>query len=130
MSYLGETAVGPLLPFEPNDPGMVVAYFWLRLPRFLQRIYVWWVRYIRRDKLFAGIAEGFHKKTVAEHFKLVAEREVYRSQWHDAWNAAEIDFLLTAPSALPAVPNGGMKTGWKVCGYTFLFNLVRVPFTC
>lgn len=79
---------------------------------------------MRRDELFAGLLSGLHKKTVAEHFKLVAAREGYRARWHEAWNTAGIDFLLSAPNALPAVPNGGMKTGWKVCGYTFLFNLV------
>lgn len=32
--------------------------------------------------------------------------------------------MLTAPNALPAVPHGGMRKGWKACGYTVLFNLV------
>ncbi|KAL5514371.1 hypothetical protein ACEPAG_2459 [Sanghuangporus baumii] len=120
----GETANRPILPFEPNDPGVAVAYFWLRLPRIFQRIYAWWVRYVQRDPVFAGIVEGFHKKTVVEHYKLVAEREAYRAKWHEAWNNSGLDFLLTAPNALPAVPHGGMKAGWKVCGYTFLFNLL------
>ncbi|KAL5521593.1 hypothetical protein ACEPAF_2341 [Sanghuangporus sanghuang] len=120
----GETANHPILPFEPNDPGVAVAYFWLRLPRIFQRVYAWWVRYVQRDPVFAGIVEGFHKKTVVEYYKLVAEREAYRAKWHEAWNNAGLDFLLTAPNALPAVPHGGMKTGWKVCGYTFLFNLL------
>ncbi|KDQ25528.1 hypothetical protein PLEOSDRAFT_1094031 [Pleurotus ostreatus PC15] len=34
------------------------------------------------------------------------------------------DFILTVPNALPAVPHGGMKDGWKSCGYTFLWNLL------
>jgi len=31
---------------------------------------------------------------------------------------------LTVPNALPAYPHGGSKTGWRSCGYTFLFNLL------
>ncbi|EJD05467.1 amidase signature enzyme [Fomitiporia mediterranea MF3/22] len=120
----GETVLGPLLPGEPNDPGMVSASFWLRLPCFLRNIYIWWVKYFRRDSIYAGLLKALYKKSVAEVYKLVAEREKYKALWHEAWNKSGMDFLLTAPNALPAVPHGGMKNGWKVCGYTFLFNLL------
>ena len=120
----GETATAPLLRGEPNDPGMVAAVSFLRLPRLFQQIYALWVRYVRCDYIFAGLISGFYKKSVTEHFKLVAARETYRAQWHEKWEETGLDFLLTAPNALPAVKHGGMKTGWKVCGYTFLFNLV------
>lgn len=97
---------------------------WFRLPRVLQRMYVWYVRYIRRDETYAGLLEGWHERTVEEYFGLIAQREGYRERWFDAWNAAGLDFLLTVPNALPAVPHDGMKHGFKACGYSFLFNLV------
>ena len=37
-----------------------------------------------------------------------------------------IDFVLTVPNSLPAPPVGGMKAGWKACGYTFLWNIVSM----
>ncbi|KAI5117279.1 hypothetical protein M0805_005604 [Coniferiporia weirii] len=120
----GKTAFAPLLWGEPNDVGMAPAHTWLRLPHVLRRLYTWWVRYIRRDAIYAGLLEDFCEKTMQEYYKLVAQREGYRARWFEAWGQAQLDFLLTAPNALPAVPNGGMKGGWKVCGYSFLFNLL------
>lgn len=126
--YTGKTACGPILPGEFNDPGMVSALRWFRLPRILQWAYTFWVRYVRRDALYASLLADFREKTIKEYYALIAQREAYRAQWFAAWQEAGLDFLLTAPNALPAVPNGGMKKGWKVCGYSFLFNLVRPSF--
>lgn len=96
----------------------------LRVPRVLKRLYAWYLRYIRRDALYAGLIEAWHEKTVEEYLALVAHREAYREQWFDMWDAHKLDFVLTVPNALPAVPHGGMKEGFKACGYTFLFNVV------
>lgn len=100
------------------------ANIWFYLPRFVQKAYIWWVRYIKRDSVYAGLLDGWREKTIAEYWALVAQREAYRAKWFGAWNDAGLDFLLTVPNALPAVPNNGMKYGFKSCGYTFLFNLV------
>ncbi|KAH8115930.1 amidase signature enzyme [Phellopilus nigrolimitatus] len=99
----GKTAFAPILWGEPNDPGMASAYFWFRLPSFVQRLYIWWVRYIRHDALYARLLDGFREKTVEEHYKLVARREGYRAQWFDKWGQEGLDLLLTAPNALPAL---------------------------
>ena len=82
------------------------------------------MRYILRDPLYAAGLSAMHTKSVPELYKVVAKREMYRKRWADAWDEAGVDFVLTAPNALPAVPHGGMKKGWKICGYTVLFNLV------
>lgn len=100
------------------------ANIWFYLPRFVQKTYIWWVRYIKRDSIYAGLLDGWREKTIAEYWALVAQREAYRAKWFSAWKDAGLDFLLTVPNALPAVPNDGMKYGFKSCGYTFLFNLV------
>lgn len=96
----------------------------LCVPRVLKQLYAWYLRYIRRDALYAGLIEAWHEKTVEEYLALVARREAYREQWFDMWDAHKLDFVLTVPNALPAVPHGGMKEGFKACGYTFLFNVV------
>jgi hypothetical protein len=105
-------------------------------------------RYIKCDEIWAGLIEGWYEKTIREFWILSGERESYRRDWWEAWNGAgrsgidvaplkvptidkdpgegeRMDFILTVPNALPAVPHDGMKDGWTVCGYTFLFNLVR-----
>lgn len=127
LADAGKTAFKPIGTVESNDIGMHQASIWFSLPWPLQCLYVWWVRHVRRDEIYAGLLEGWREKSIAEYYTLVARREDYRARWHEAWARSGIDFLLTVPNALPAVPHGGMKYGFKVCGYSFLFNLVSSP---
>lgn len=112
---------------------MIPAFRALRLPRFVMKIYAWYLRYIRRDPIYAGLVDNFYEKSVSEYYALIAKREDYRARWFRVWRDTEVegargdegvDFILTVPNALPAVPHRGMRHGWKACGYTFLFNLV------
>lgn len=99
------------------------------------RIYAWYLKYIRRDPIYAGLVDNFYEKSVSEYYTLITKREDYRARWFKVWRDAKsegglgdkgVDFILTVPNALPAVPHRGMRHGWKACGYTFLFNLVSV----
>ena len=125
---LGTTALHPIRWGESNDVGMRQANIWFSMPRLVQKCYIWWIRYVRRDEIYAGLLEGFYGKTMAEYYALIAKREDYRARWFEAWNNAGVDFILTVPNALPAVPHDGMKYGFKVCGYSFLFNLVSCEY--
>jgi hypothetical protein len=111
--------------FERNDPGMQQVMRMLALPNWIRRIYVWFTRYIKGDEIYAGLIETCYEKRVSEYWPLIAQREDYKRRWFEMWNKEDLDFVLTVPNALPAVPHGGMKDGFKACGYTFLFNLVR-----
>lgn len=123
----------PFHSFETNSAGMVPALRAMRLPRFIMKIYAWYLRHICRDPIYAGLVENFHEKTVEEYCKLIVQREDYRTRWFRVWRGVQargslgdngIDFILTVPNALPAVPHGGMRHGWKACGYAILFNLL------
>lgn len=129
----GKTASKNHRAFESNDPGMTSAFRGFRLPRFVMKLYAWYYRYIRRDPIYAGLIDSHYEKTMQEFYALIARREDYRSRWFKVWRDAEVegrqgdegvDFILTVPNSLPAVPHGGMRHGWKACGYTFLFNLL------
>ncbi|KAL9615379.1 MAG: hypothetical protein Q9167_000207 [Letrouitia subvulpina] len=110
---------------EWNDPGARQMHFYMSIPRPLKYLYYLWVRYARRDSIWAGLLENFHKKSAFEQWKLVARREEYKARWHSWWqDEVKLDFLLTPPNATPAVPHGGMKDAVSSCGYTFLFNLL------
>jgi hypothetical protein len=98
----------------------------LSLPRWFKRLYAWFIRKFYGDHVYAGLVENWHEKTVQEYYTLIASREEYRQKWFDWWRKEELDFLLTVPNAMPAYPRGGSKTGWRSCGYTFLFNLVSL----
>lgn len=120
----GKTCIKPMRSGESNDPGVREAIAMFRVPRFIKKLYAWYLRYIRRDEVYAGLIEVWHEKTVPEYLALVARREAYREYWFEWMRKEGLDFILTVPNALPAVPHGGMKEGFKACGYTFLFNLL------
>jgi Asp-tRNA(Asn)/Glu-tRNA(Gln) amidotransferase A subunit family amidase len=109
---------------ETDDPGAAQMDFYMRLPKFIKRIHYWWVKYVRRDDIWAGLLKDWHAKTAAENWVLVGKREAYKARWHDWWNEQGLDIMVTVPNATPAVPHGGMHDAVSSCGYTFLFNLV------
>ena len=69
--------------FEGNDPGAEQVSKFFKLPRWIKWIYVKWVRYIRRDKIWADLVERWSEKTVEEQWQLVVQREVHRNKWFE-----------------------------------------------
>jgi Asp-tRNA(Asn)/Glu-tRNA(Gln) amidotransferase A subunit family amidase len=120
----GSTYLSHMRTFETNDPGAAQMAFYMRLPTPIRYLYYLWVRYVRRDSIWAGILRNFGPKSVTEQWKLVSEREAYRTQWWDWWNQENFDIMLTVPNATPALPHKAMHDAVSSCGYTFLFNLV------
>ncbi|ESK87066.1 amidase protein [Moniliophthora roreri MCA 2997] len=115
----------PIRLWEWCDAGIRQVRKWFNTPWFLKKVYIWYIRYIRKDQIHAGFLEGLmSERKITDYWPLVARREAYRKQWFDMWNAHELDFVLTVPNALPAVPHGGTKDGVKSCGYTVLFNML------
>ncbi|TCD62725.1 hypothetical protein EIP91_006523 [Steccherinum ochraceum] len=120
----GKIVRKPMRWGEWNDLGMVQAFRMFKAPSFIRHLYAWYLRYIRRDAISASLVEGWYEKDVVEYYGLIAKREAYREKWFDMWSREKYDFVLSVPNALPAVPHGGMREGWKACGYSFLFNLL------
>ncbi|EPQ53514.1 amidase signature enzyme [Gloeophyllum trabeum ATCC 11539] len=110
---------------ESNDPGMAQARTMWDLPRWVKRLYGFYLRYVRGDDLYAHVVENWHPKTAQEHFATVARREAYRAKWFDFWQETGLDFILTVPNAMPAVPHGGMRDAFTNCIYTFLWNVLE-----
>ncbi|KAI0634944.1 amidase signature enzyme [Trametes polyzona] len=124
MAEAGKVSTKPIRWGESNDPGVRQARLAFALPRFVKRLYAWYLRHVKGDEVYAGIVENASEKTVEEYLGLVAEREGYRARWFEKLKDEAIDFVLTVPNALPATPHGGMKGGFKGCGYTFLWNIL------
>ena len=89
------------------------------------KVYAWFHRYIMRDPLYAELLDGWHVNDGQEFYALIGEREEYRMRWHEFWQAQQLDFVLTVPNALPAMRHNDSDHGFKACGYSFLFNIVR-----
>lgn len=110
---------------EWNDPGAAQMKFYIELPRPIKYLYYLWVKYVRRDDIWAGLLRNWHEKSAFENWQLVSKREAFKSKWHAWWQEkAKMDFMITVPNATPALPHDGMKDAVSSCGYTFLFNLV------
>jgi Asp-tRNA(Asn)/Glu-tRNA(Gln) amidotransferase A subunit family amidase len=115
---------------ETDDPGARAFGGYMRLvPRVFKWLHWAYTKYILRDPIWAALLEHWHEKSSAEQWTWVAKREAYKLQWHEWWNTFGdkgdgMDFLLTPPNALPALPHGAMSTAAASCGYTFLFNLL------
>ncbi|TFK91909.1 amidase signature enzyme [Polyporus arcularius HHB13444] len=124
LAEAGKVSTRPIRWGEWNDPGVHEARIMFAMPRFVKRLYAWYLRHIKRDETYAGLVENWSEKTVEEYLGLIAEREGYRERWFHKLHDDAFDFILTVPNALPATPHGGMKTGFKACGYTFLWNIL------
>lgn len=118
---------------ETDDAGARQFGRYMRLPRFIKWFYYAYVKYIKRDTIWAGLLEHWHEKSTYEHWQWTVKRELYRVKFFEWWNSFGskgdgMDFILTPPNATPAVPHNGMKDAAASCGYTFLFNLL--DYTC
>ena len=119
---------------EQQDAGAAQLCFYMRLPRLFKYFQYLWVKYVRRDSLWAGLLRHFHQKSSTDLWRLVAQREAYKASWHEWWESfgrGEVaeqgrkpDVILTVPNAMPALPHGAMRDAVSSCGYTFLFNMV------
>ena len=111
---------------ERNDRGVAQLRFYMNLPRPIKYVYYLWVRYVKRDPMWAGLLRDFHPKSAVQAWGLVAKREAYKRRWHEWWASSNIDFMIAPPNATPAVPHEGMHDAVSSCGYTFMFNLVSI----
>lgn len=109
---------------ELNDAGVNRAMKCMRLPRFLKKIYAWYLEHIKGDKIWASLVRDWNEKTITERWDLVYERETYKGEFFEAWKDSGIDFMITPPNATPALPHKGLYEAFSSCGYTFMFNLL------
>ncbi|KAL2041977.1 hypothetical protein N7G274_005165 [Stereocaulon virgatum] len=109
---------------ETNDPGARQMSFYMKIPCPFRYLYYLWIKYVKRDDIWAGLLKDWHPKSAHEQWKWVTKREAYKASWHEWWKEEELDFMLTPVNSTPAVPHCGMKEAVSACGYTFLFNLL------
>lgn len=111
---------------ERSDPGAAQLSFYMSLPRLIKWLHYAYVRYIKRDHVWARLLRSFHPLTAAENWQYVAKREAFRAAWFHWWDQEErqFDFILCPVNATPALPHGAMHDAVSACGYTFLWNLL------
>jgi len=110
--------------FEFNDPGARQMSRYFSLPRWFKFLHWAFVKYVKRDEIWAALIKDWSPTSSADQWKLVSKREAIRAEWHKFWEENGLDFIVSVPNALPAVPHGGMKNGFSNCSYTFIWNLM------
>ena len=111
---------------EWRDLGAVQLRFYMNLSRPIKYVHYLWVKYVRGDHVWAGLIRDWHPASGYDYWQLIYRRESYKQQWYEYLNSIDVDFILAPPNATPAVPHKGMHHAVTSCGYTFLFNLVRL----
>ncbi|KAF1364321.1 acetamidase [Lizonia empirigonia] len=124
LSDGGQTFMSFFRTGEWNDLGAAVMVRYMALPRFVKRLHYWWVKYVRRDALWAELIKDWHPKSAYEYWQLASKREAYKARFYDWWDTQQMDVMLVPPNATPALPHGAMHDAVSSCGYTFLFNLL------
>lgn len=109
---------------ERNDKGVNRAKWYGRLPRFIKRIYAWYVEHIRGDKIWATLIREFDQHTMIEHRENTYKKFQWRQKVFDAWKESGIDFLLTVPHSTPAFPHYAYYDSFSGLDYTFFFNIL------
>jgi fatty acid amide hydrolase len=111
---------------EATDPAAAQLRFYAMLPKPIRYLHYLWVRYVRRDALWASLLRYFGPLSAFQQWQWVAKREAFRATWFDWWNQPEqqFDFILCPVNATPALPHGAMHDAVSSCGYTFLWNLL------
>ncbi|VVT49276.1 uncharacterized protein SAPINGB_P002191 [Magnusiomyces paraingens] len=124
VSDAGKVALRKQRCGEHNDAGVDRFMKGARLPRFVKKIWAWFLENIWGDHVWATLVRDWNEKTIVERWDLVAEREGYKAAFFDKWSESEIDFLITVPNATPSFPHRGLLESYASCGYTFMFNLL------
>lgn len=123
----GKTYYSFFRTFEWMDSGAQQFYFYgTTLPSIFRYMHYLWVRYVRRDWIWASLLQNFRAISAFENWQWVAKREAFRATWFDWLSKPEqsFDFLLCPANATPALPHYAMRDACSSCGYTFLFNLL------
>ncbi|CAF9942823.1 MAG: hypothetical protein ALECFALPRED_010095 [Alectoria fallacina] len=112
---------------ETNDPGAHQMSLYMKIPRPFKYLYYLWVKYVKRDSVWAGLLENWSEKSAYEQWKWVAKREAYKASWHEWWKREELDFMLAPVNATPAVPHGGMREALDyTCGVMPITHVNKV----
>lgn len=109
---------------ERNDKGVDRALWYGRLPRFVKRIYAWFVEHVWGDKVWATVLRDFNHYTIGEHRQHIARKYQWRQKVFEAWKDSGIDFLLTVPHSTPAFPHHTFYDSFTGLDYTFFFNIL------
>jgi amidase len=93
----------------------------------VRRILEWIAHYALSARVEVMMLEGLRERTVQEYWDVVHERNVFRKTFLDAWNAADMDFVVAPGFGIPAVPHNLSVHATAAGSYTVLYNVLNYP---
>ncbi|KAG1729522.1 amidase signature domain-containing protein [Suillus paluster] len=121
----GAGIFGTVRKDEKLDPVMLGIKSLLGMPLWIKKILAMITRRLTGDEIQASMLETVHAKSPAEERELVVSRDEYRAKWHHAWEVEGLDFVLTVPHSLPAIPAGSAEKVTLVsAAYMMIFNIL------
>eukprot|EP00127_Corallochytrium_limacisporum_P000147 Clim_evm8s6 gene=Clim_evmTU8s6 len=96
------------------------------LPRWVRPIVVQMMKLLGQERM-ARVFGAIGIKTVDEHWEDIKDKKQYQEDIVRAFDAADIDVLISPALALPAVPLGMSKNLLPTYIYMFYWNLMHWP---
>lgn len=81
----------------------------------------------RGEGRLSRLLRSLGEKSVAELWRLTAQRTAMRHAELDAWNAAELDAVICPPHVLPALPLGSSGDLTLTLSYMFRYVMLNFP---
>ncbi|KAF4552555.1 Amidase-like protein 13 [Elsinoe fawcettii] len=95
---------------ESTDPGAGQMEFIMTMPSPIRYLYYLYVRYIRRDPIWAGLIRVFSPKSAYQNWVLVAQRETYKAKWFDWWTSIVFPSTSSSTATLTDTVNGSRSS--------------------
>jgi fatty acid amide hydrolase len=121
----GET-IGRELAGEIVEENLRLSLRSIKLPRAVKTAVAGVLDLIGQGRI-ASFIRAMRGRSVADYWKLIAERNAFRQRFDVAFRAARLDALLSPAHALPAVPTGSSGDLSPTCSYTMLYNILDWP---
>ena len=99
----GKTYKSFFRSFEWMDPAAAQLYGYAALPKPIRYLHYLWVKYVRRDEVWAQLVGDFGPLSAFQNWAWVARREAFRATWFEWLNQKEqsFDFILCPANVSP-----------------------------
>lgn len=121
-----ETVTKPMARGDVSDPTIDSIRRYARLPKWLRVLLEWVLKHVFGQAAFAAELKHIGPISTTKYYELIVRREKIRKDFWTAWNASDIDVLITPVFPSPALPAHHFVLD-SSCGYSSMFNLLDYP---
>ncbi|KAF8957476.1 amidase [Flammula alnicola] len=98
---------------------------------FVRTLAAWIMERFLGDKIFADTVRVTKAKGIADYYKLVDQRDAYKTRFYETvWAKYEFDSIIAPVQALPQLPHGGCDNFSALAEATIIYNVLDMPAGC